>query len=88
MIKNSKPRHPGVVLNEVYMSEMGLNQTQLAALLKCSHRKINEIVNGKRAISSEFAIELESALGTTADMWVRMVSPSLKRYIAYTRTWV
>ncbi|MBC7458687.1 MAG: HigA family addiction module antidote protein [Bdellovibrionaceae bacterium] len=72
MIKNSKPMHPGVVLSEVYMSEMGLNQTQLAAKLKCSHRKINEIVNGKRGISSEFAIELEKVLGTTADMWVRM----------------
>ena len=72
MIKNSKPMHPGVVLSEIYMSEMGLNQTQLAIQLKCSHRKINEIVNGKRAISSEFAIELEKVLGTTADMWVRM----------------
>ena len=64
--------HPGVVLSEIYMAEMGLNQSQLAAKMKCSPRKINEIVNGKRAISSEFAIELEKALGTTADMWVRM----------------
>lgn len=72
MIKNSKPMHPGIVLSEVYMSEMGLNQTQLATQLNCSHRKINEIVNGKRAISSEFAIELEKVLGTTAEMWVRM----------------
>lgn len=72
MIKNSKPMHPGVVLSEVYMSEMGLNQSQLAAKMKCAPRKINEIVNGKRAISSEFAIELEKVLGTTADMWVRM----------------
>jgi addiction module HigA family antidote len=72
MIKNPKPMHPGVVLNEIYMTEMGLNQSQLAIKCKCSHRKINEIVNGKRAISSEFAIQLEKALGTTAEMWVRM----------------
>lgn len=72
MIKNPKPMHPGVVLSEIYMQEMGLNQTQLAEKCKCSHRKINEIVNGKRAISPEFAIVLEKVLGTTAEMWVRI----------------
>ncbi len=72
MIKNPKPMHPGTVLSEIYMTEMGLNQSQLAAKCKCSHRKINEIVNGKRSISSEFAIQLEKVLGTTAEMWVRM----------------
>lgn len=72
MIKNLKPMHPGVVLNEIYMTEMGLNQTQLAEKCKCSHRKINEIINGKRSISPEFAIVLERVLGTTAEMWVRI----------------
>lgn len=72
MIKNPKPLHPGQVLSEVYMSEMGLNQTQLAAKCGCSPRKINEIVNGKRAISPEFAIQLEKVIGTSAEMWVRI----------------
>jgi antitoxin HigA-1 len=72
MIKNPKPMHPGQVLNEVYMTEMKLNQSQLAKRCKCSPRKINEIVNGKRSISPQFAIELERVLGTTAEMWVRM----------------
>ena len=72
MIKNPKPLHPGQVLSEIYMTEMGLNQTQLAEKCCCSPRKINEIVNGKRGISPSFAIELESVLGTSAEMWVRM----------------
>lgn len=72
MIKNPKPMHPGVVLNEIYMKEMGLNQSQLAEKCKCSPRKINEIVNGKRSISPEFALTLERILGTTAEMWVRI----------------
>jgi addiction module HigA family antidote len=71
MIKNSKPMHPGIVLHEVYMKEMDLNQSQLAAMCGCSPRKINEIVNGKRAISPEFAIVLEEVLGASAEMWVR-----------------
>ena len=72
MIKNPKPMHPGQVLSEVYMSEMNLNQSELARLCECSPRKINEIVNGKRRISASFAITLERVLGTTAEMWVRM----------------
>ena len=39
MIKNPKPMHPGVVLNEIYMKEIGLNQSQLAKKCKCSPRK-------------------------------------------------
>ncbi|MCB0309388.1 MAG: HigA family addiction module antidote protein [Bdellovibrionales bacterium] len=72
MIKNEKPLHPGVVLNEIYMSELSLSQSELARQCRCSARKINEIVNGKRGISPEFAIILENVLGTTAEMWVRM----------------
>ncbi|MDX9730764.1 MAG: HigA family addiction module antitoxin [Bdellovibrionales bacterium] len=72
MIKNPKPMHPGQVLSEVYMKEMGLNQSQLAEMCGCSPRKINEIVNRKRAVSAEFAIVLEKVLGTTAEMWVRI----------------
>ena len=72
MVKNPKPMHPGVVLSEVYLKEMGLNQSQFAEKCRCSPRKINEIVNGKRAVSPQFAIDLERVLGTSAEMWVRM----------------
>ena len=54
------------------MKEMGLNQSRLAELCDCSPRKINEIVNGKRSISPDFALILEKVLGTTAEMWVRI----------------
>ncbi|MYH69207.1 MAG: HigA family addiction module antidote protein [Gammaproteobacteria bacterium] len=72
MISNPLPLHPGKVLSEVYMAEMGLSQATLAKRCGCSPAKINEIVNGKRGISPFFAIALESALGTSAEMWVRM----------------
>ncbi len=72
MITNSLPLHPGKVLSEIYMNQMSLNQSDLAKLCKCSPRKINEIVNAKRSISPSFAIILESVLGTSAEMWVRM----------------
>lgn len=72
MISNPAPMHPGKVLAEVYMAELGLNQSALARRCGCAARKINEIVNGKRGISPSFAIVLETKLGTSAEMWVRM----------------
>lgn len=71
-VTNPKPMHPGRVLSEIYMYEMGINQTQLAAKIGCAHRKINEIVNAKRSISPAFALDLERVLGTSAEMWMRM----------------
>lgn len=64
--------HPGEVLAESYMKEMKLSQSELARRMDTSPRKINEIVNVKRSISPEFALELTEVLGTTAEMWVRM----------------
>lgn len=72
MIDNPLPLHPGKVLSEIYMTEMGLSQTELAKRCGCAPRKINEIVNGKRGVSPSFALTLESVLGTSAEMWVRM----------------
>lgn len=72
MITNTLPLHPGKVLAEIYMNQISLNQSELARLCNCSPRKINEIVNGKRGISPSFAIVLESVIGTSAEMWVRM----------------
>ena len=71
-IKNPKPMHPGRVLREIYMREMGFNQTQLAEAIGCAHRKINEVVNAKRSISPAFALDLERVLETSAEMWIRM----------------
>ena len=71
-LKNTNLLHPGKVLEAIYMAEMNLNQSELARRMDCSPRKINEIVNCKRGISPEFAIDLEKVLGTSAEMWVRM----------------
>jgi len=72
MIKNPNPMHPGKVLATVYMADLGLTQTELAERIGCAHRKVNEIVNGKRSVTADFAIDLERVLGTSAEMWVTM----------------
>ena len=71
-IKNNNPMHPGQVLEVVFMADHNLNQTDLAKKLKCAPNKISEIVNGKRGISTDFALQLEELFGMDANVWIRM----------------
>ena len=66
--------HPGEVLKEIYMKDRNYNQSTLAEALGCTHKKINEIVNGKRGISPSFAIQLAELFQTTPEMWSRLQS--------------
>ena len=47
MLKNPHPVHPGEILSEIYLEQLGWSQTRLAQELDCAHRKVNEIINGK-----------------------------------------
>ncbi len=58
--------------NHTYRTQLEWTQTKLAQEIGCAHRKINEIINGKRSISPDFALDLEKVLGTEAEMWVRI----------------
>lgn len=68
------PTHPGVALEVIYLEGRGWSQSELARQIGCSHRKVNEIINGKRGITPDFALDLERVLGTTAEMWLNMQS--------------
>lgn len=75
MLKNLHPVHSGKLINEIYLSQLGWTQTKLAQELGCAHCKVNEIINGRRSISSfspDFALDLERVLNTEAEMWMRL----------------
>lgn len=69
---NPNQSHPGEILEGLYLSERGLNQTELAKMIGCTHAKVNQIINGRRGITPEFALQLERVLGTSAEMWVNL----------------
>ena len=66
-----EPLHPGEVLREE-LAERGVTQTQLAKRMGVSVSLLNEVINGKRGISTEYALLLEAALGIDADFWLNM----------------
>ena len=49
---------------------MKITQSRLAAELKISRRRVNEIVQGRRAISADTALRLGMFLKTPAMFWL------------------
>ena len=62
--------HPGVVLWEEYLKPMEITQTRLARDIDISFQRVNELINGKRAITPDTALRLSHYLGTSAEFWV------------------
>src|ERR1035437_4793605 len=59
---------PGELLLEALV-DRGMTQSDLARRMGRPIKTINEIVNGKAAITPDTAIQLELALGITASFW-------------------
>ncbi|MEH6519393.1 MAG: HigA family addiction module antitoxin [Halioglobus sp.] len=68
------PITPGEVLQEEFLSPMGLSQYRLAKEIHVSPRRINEIVKGTRAITADTALRLSRYFGTTAQLWINLQS--------------
>jgi addiction module HigA family antidote len=57
-MKRLPPIHPGEILLEEFMNPLGLSQNALARDLGVDPRTVNQIVNGKRAITAIMALRL------------------------------
>jgi addiction module HigA family antidote len=62
--------HPGEVLQEEFLKPFGLSQNAVARALGVPPRRINEIVLGKRAVTSDTALRLARYFGTSERFWL------------------
>jgi len=62
---------PGAVLAEE-LEARGLTQSRLAQLMHRPLQAVNEIVRGRKRITGATALELADALGTSAELWIRL----------------
>jgi addiction module HigA family antidote len=62
--------HPGEILLEEFLNPMNISQNRLARAMDVPRRRINEIVNGKRAITADTALRLARSLGTSEQFWM------------------
>lgn len=70
LLSSRRPEHPGRLLERCYLIPLHISQAELARQLGISRRRINEIVNGQRAISADTALKLSAFFNTTPMFWL------------------
>jgi antitoxin HigA-1 len=72
--KHRIPTHPGRILLEEFLRPLGLTQVELARHLGIPLQRVNEIIRGRRGVTSETAWLFAQALETTPEFWVNLQS--------------
>jgi len=62
--------HPGEILLEEFMRPLGMSQNALARAIRVSPRRVNEIVQGKRAVSADTDLRLARYFGVSAGIFL------------------
>jgi len=70
--KKRAPSHPGTLLREVVLPELGITQGEFADLLGVSRRTVSELLHERRPVTPDMAIRLGKLLGNGAGLWLRM----------------
>jgi addiction module HigA family antidote len=71
MARMHNPAHPGLVLKEDVLPELGITVTEAATQLGVSRVALSRVVNGRAAISADLAIRLSKWLGGRAETWLQ-----------------
>jgi antitoxin HigA-1 len=68
----SNPPHPGELVREDVLKELGLTVTKAAELLDVSRPNLSLLLNERIDLSPEMALKLEAAFGLEAGMLLAM----------------
>jgi antitoxin HigA-1 len=66
------PVHPGEILRDEFLAPMGISVYALAHAIKVPRSRANDIVRGRRALSTDSAIRLGRYFGTTPEFWINL----------------
>lgn len=70
-LQSFTPYHPGELVKDE-LEYRAIKQKDFAEKFNISYSVLNEVLNGKRNITSEFTLVLEAALGIKAAVLVRI----------------
>ena len=70
-MKMFNPPHPGLVIREDVLPDLGLSVTDAAKQLGVSRVALSRVINGRAAISADMAIRFAQWLGGSAETWLR-----------------
>lgn len=67
-----RPTHPGLVLQEEFLTPLSMTQRELAEELGYEVKAINRLCNGKSSVSTRLAIKLAERFGTSPEFWLNL----------------
>lgn len=72
--RKRSPAHPGKILHEHFLKPNGISQAQFVRHLNgtWTRAKLNEIINEKRGVTVETALDFALALETTPEFWMNL----------------
>ncbi|HEY3917528.1 MAG TPA: HigA family addiction module antitoxin [Stellaceae bacterium] len=70
--RNRIATHPGEVLQEEFLTPLGLSVHRLATALRVPANRIGAIVKGERAVTADTALRLARYFNTTAEFWLSL----------------
>lgn len=70
MMRN--PPHPGAIIGEDVLGELGLSVAEAAARLGISRVTLSRVIHGHAGVSPNLAVRLERAGAGTARAWLAM----------------
>ncbi len=69
LIKNP---HPGIILKEEFLQEIGMSQNKLADKIGVPSNRIHAIVKGTRSITADTDLRLSKFFGLSEGYWLRL----------------
>ncbi|RME35953.1 MAG: addiction module antidote protein, HigA family [Gammaproteobacteria bacterium] len=66
------PSHPGGLIREVLLPELGLSVSALARHCGVSRNTMSKLINERADVTEDLAIRLSRALGSTPEFWLNM----------------
>ncbi len=74
MTKKIKAIHPGEILMEEFLNPFNITRYRVAKDIGVAPIRINEIVNGTRAITTNTALRLAKYFNTSPQFWLNLQS--------------
>lgn len=71
-MRPANPIHPGEMLLEEFLKPMKLSQREFAKRLRWTTTRLSELINGKRSVTPESALDLAAALKTSPEVWLSL----------------
>ncbi len=68
------PPHPGTILREDVLNELGLDITEASRRLGMTRSALSRVIHGRTAMTSDLAVRLERAGVSTARAWMALQS--------------